>query len=66
MAPLSDAFSRKTLVAVYYLGTFALIVVGIILWLTGPGTGDPYLSVGVVLALAPPVVIWLRRRFGRD
>jgi hypothetical protein len=56
--------SRKTLVGIY-LGALALIAVGISLWLTGHGTGDPYLSVGVLLAAAPPVVIWLRRRFGR-
>jgi hypothetical protein len=59
-----DALSRKTLVGIY-LGALALIAVGISLWLTGHGTGDPYLSVGVLLAAAPPVVIWLRRRFGR-
>jgi hypothetical protein len=56
--------SRKTLVGIY-LGALALIAVGISLWLTGHGTGDPYLSVGVLLAAAPPAMIWLRRRFGR-
>jgi hypothetical protein len=58
--------SRKTLVWIYYLGVVALIVVGAVLWSTGHGTGDPYLSLGFALALAPVVVIWLRRRFHRD
>jgi hypothetical protein len=55
--------SRNTLVGIY-AGALALIAVGISLWLTGHGTGDPYLSIGIVLAAVPPVVIWLRRRFG--
>jgi hypothetical protein len=36
-----EALSRNTLVGIY-LGALALIVVGITLWLTGHGTGDPY------------------------
>jgi hypothetical protein len=44
----------------------ALIIVGVVLWSTGHGTGDPYLTVGIALALAPIAVIWLRRRFSRD
>jgi hypothetical protein len=58
--------SRKTLVWIYYLGVVALIVVGATLWSTGHGTGDPYLTLGFTLALAPVVVIWLLRRFRRD
>jgi hypothetical protein len=58
--------SRITLVGVYYLGVLALIVAGAILWSTGHGTGDPYLSLGIALALAPVAVIWFRRRSGRD
>jgi hypothetical protein len=58
--------SRHTLIGVYYLGVVALIVGGAILWLTGHGTGDPWLSLGVVLAVAPVVVIWLRRRLSRN
>jgi hypothetical protein len=58
--------SRRTLTWIYYAGVSALIVVGVVLWATGHGTGDPYLTVGVALALAPVAVIWLRRRFGRD
>jgi hypothetical protein len=59
--------SRNTLGAgVYYLVVLALIVVGATLWATGHGTGDPYLSLGVVLAVAPVVVIWLRRRLTRN
>ena len=58
--------SRTALLGIYYLGVLALIGVGAALWSTGHGTGDPYLSIGFVLALAPFVVIWLRRVFGRD
>lgn len=58
--------NRKTLIAVYYAGVSALILVGAILWATGHGTGDPYLSLGIALALAPLAVIWIRRWFGRD
>ena len=58
--------SRNTLIGAYYVGVLALILVGAILWATGHGTGDPYLTVGVALALAPAAVIWLRRRFSRD
>jgi hypothetical protein len=57
---------RNTLAGIYYLGVLALIVVGAILWSTGHGTGDPYLTLGIALALAPVAVIWLRRRFSRD
>ena len=56
--------NRKTL-GIYYLGVLALIAVGATLWLTGHGSGDPYLTLGVVLAVAPVVVSWLRERFGR-
>jgi hypothetical protein len=58
--------SQRTLVGVYYVGVVALIVVGATLWSTGHGTGDPWLSLGVVLAVAPIVVIWLRRRLRRN
>ena len=58
--------SPKTLLGIYYIGVFALIVAGAILWATGHGTGDPYLSVGIALALAPLVVIWVLRRFRGD
>jgi hypothetical protein len=58
--------SHRTLLGIYYLGALALIVVGSILWSTGHGTGDPYLTLGIVLVLAPVVVNWLRQRFGRD
>src|SRR6185437_2887674 len=58
--------SRNALLGIYYLGVFAMIAVGASLWLTGHGTGDPWLSLGVLLAFAPPVVIWLRRLFSRD
>ena len=51
---------------VYYAGVVALILIGAILWATGHGTGDPYLSLGIALALVPLVVIWIRRRFSRD
>jgi hypothetical protein len=42
-----------------------LIVVGGILWATGHGNGDPYLTIGIALAVLPPAVIWIRRFFGR-
>jgi hypothetical protein len=58
------SLNRKTL-GIYYLGVLVLIVVGATLWLTGHGSGDPYLTLGVVLAVAPVVVRWLRQRFGR-
>jgi hypothetical protein len=58
--------NRNALVVVYYAGVFALILIGAILWATGHGTGDPYLSLGIALALVPLVVIWIRRRFSRD
>jgi len=58
--------NRTTLFAAYYAGVCALILVGAILWATGHGTGDPYLSVGIALALLPLAVIWIRRRFSRD
>jgi hypothetical protein len=58
--------SSRTLLGVYYLGVLAMIAVGATLGLTGHGTGDPWLSVGVALAFAPPVVIWARRLFSRD
>ena len=58
--------SQRTLLGIYYAVVLALIVAGAILWATGHGTGDPYLSVGVGLALLPAVVKWLRDRFRRD
>lgn len=58
--------SRKTLAGIYYLGVLVLIVVGAVLWSTGHGTGDPYLTLGIALALAPLAVIWVRRRFNRN
>lgn len=57
--------SQRALLGIYYAVVGALIVVGVILWSTGHGTGDPYLSVGVALALVPIVVKWLRDRFDR-
>jgi hypothetical protein len=58
--------SRRTLLAIYYVAVAALIAVGVILWTTGHGTGDPYLSVGIAMALVPIVVKWVRDRFRRD
>jgi hypothetical protein len=58
--------SQRALAGTYYLGVLALIVVGAILWLTGHGTGDPYLTLGIALALAPVVVILVRRLLSRD
>ena len=58
--------SSQTLFGVYYLVVLTMVAVGATLWLTGHGTGDPWLSVGVVLAFLPPVVIWVRRLFSRD
>ena len=57
---------RSTLVWVYYLAALALILAGAVLWLTGHGTGDPYLTLGVVLALAPLVVRWVLALLGRN
>jgi hypothetical protein len=58
--------SQKILAGIYCVAVLALIVVGGILWATGHGTGDPYLTLGIALALAPIVAIWLLRRFRRD
>jgi hypothetical protein len=58
--------SRSALVWVYYLAAVALILAGAVLWLTGHGTGDPYLTLGVVLALAPLVVRWVLALLGRN
>ena len=67
MALLSDALSqhRKTLAVVYYVrrgradrGREHFVA-------TGHGTGDPYLTIGIALAVLPPAVIWIRRFFGR-
>jgi hypothetical protein len=65
---LPDALSqhRRTLAVVYYVVALVLIVVGGILWATGHGTGDPYLTIGIALAVLPPAVIWVRRFFGRS
>ena len=58
--------SRKRLLfTIYYVCAFALIVAGSVLWATGHGNGDPYLTVGIALAILPPAVIWIRRFFGR-
>jgi hypothetical protein len=57
--------SHRTLLGVYYAGVLALIVAGALLWATGHGTGDPYLTLGIALALAPIAVNWLRGRFRR-
>jgi hypothetical protein len=65
VVPLPDALSRRTLFGAYYLLAAVLIIVGIILWSTGHGTGDPYLTIGIALAVLPPAVIWIRRFFGR-
>jgi hypothetical protein len=56
---------ERTQLGIYDLGVLALIVAGVILWTTGHGTGDPYLTVGIALAFVPIVVIWLRDRFRR-
>ncbi len=53
------------LVWIYYLAALALILVGAGLWAAGHGTGDPYLTLGVVLALAPLVVRWVLALLGR-
>lgn len=63
--PSALRLSRNTLALTYYLGVLALIVAGSILWATGHGTGDPYLTLGIVFALVPVVVIWVRRRLRR-
>ena len=67
MVLLPDALSqhRRTLGVVYYVVAFALIGAGSILWATGHGTGDPYLTIGIALAVLPPAVIYVRRWFGR-
>ena len=53
------------MVWIYYLAALALILVGAGLWVTGHGTGDPYLTLGVVLAVAPLVVRWVLALLGR-
>jgi Co/Zn/Cd efflux system component len=58
--------SQRTLIGIYYAVVLALIVAGVVLWSTGHGTGDPYLSVGIAMALVPVAVKWLRDRFRRD
>lgn len=67
MALLSEALSqhRRTIGVIYFAVAFVLIVAGCILWATGHGNGDPYLTLGVALAILPPAVIWIRRFFGR-
>jgi hypothetical protein len=50
---------RNPVVGIYYLAALGLILAGAVLWLTGHGTGDPYLTLGFVLALAPLVVRWV-------
>ena len=56
----------RAFLGIYYLGVLALMIAGAVLWSTGHGTGDPYLSLGFALAFAPLVVIWVRRRFSRS
>lgn len=58
--------SRQALAGIYYLAAVALILAGAVLWLTGHGTGDPYLTLGVVMALAPLVVRWVLALLGRN
>ena len=67
MVPLPDALSqhRKTVAVAYYSVAAILIIVGITLWSTGHGNGDPYLTIGIALAVLPPAVLWVRRFFGR-
>ena len=60
------SLSRNTLLGIYYAGVAGLIVAGIVLLLTGHGTGDPYLTLGVALALVPIAVRWVRQRLSRD
>jgi hypothetical protein len=64
---LPDALSqhRRTLAVVYYVVAVVLVVAGSILWATGHGTGDPYLTIGIALAVLPLAVIVIRRFFGR-
>jgi hypothetical protein len=57
---------RTPIVWIYYGAAAALILVGAVLWLTGHGTGDPYLTLGVVLAVAPLVVRWVLALLGRN
>ena len=57
--------SRNTLGAAYYLVALALIIVGTSLQLSGHGGGSPYWSLGVVMALGPSVVAWLRQKLNR-
>ena len=68
MVLLPDPLSqhRKTLAVVYFGVAAVLVVAGIALWSTGHGNGDPYLTIGIALAVLPPAVIWIRRFFGRD
>jgi hypothetical protein len=59
-SPVTVTSSRRNTVAlIYYLAALALILVGAGLWAGGHGNGDPYLTLGVVLALAPFVVRWV-------
>jgi hypothetical protein len=50
---------RNPIVAIYYLVALGLILAGAVLWAGGHGNGDPYLTLGVVLALTPLVVRWV-------
>jgi hypothetical protein len=56
---------RTTLVWIYYLVALALILIGAGLWAAGHGNGDPYLTLGVVLAVAPLAVRWVLALLGR-
>ena len=53
------------MVWIYYLVALALILVGAGLWAAGHGNGDPYLTLGVVLAVAPLTVRWVLALLGR-
>ena len=57
---------KRALVAAYYTGAVLLILVGAVLWATGHGNGDPYFTLGIVLALAPLVVRWVLALLGRN
>jgi len=64
--PPAVRLSRSTALGIYYAVVLGMIVVGGTLWLTGHGTGDPYLSLGVALAFVPVAVILVRRLLRRD
>jgi hypothetical protein len=59
------SLNRTAWLWIYYVGVLGMIVAGAVLWVTGHGTGDPYLSLGIALAFVPAVVIWIRRLLSR-